>query len=170
MTCYLSDKATKVFTETFVESVKTLYEASLAGKEMRLKAFKHFVNEFGKDLNIFFSQNSTSRVVGLKVEIFTNYFLKSFPLALTTPPSPSWAQNSPLKGDTQPRSGLRNDFYDENICNQERGSSNTGELEECNTLVGSKIFGFQAEMARYNCTKDNLLSKGSSSLLSLLSL
>ena len=52
-TCYLSDKATKVFTETFVESVKTLYAASLAGKEMRLKAFKHFVNEFGKDLNIF---------------------------------------------------------------------------------------------------------------------
>ena len=44
-----SDKATKVFTETFVESVKTLYEASLAGEEMRLKAFKHFVNEFGKD-------------------------------------------------------------------------------------------------------------------------
>ena len=38
-----------MFTETFVESVKTLYEASLAGKEMRLKAFKHFVNEFGKD-------------------------------------------------------------------------------------------------------------------------
>ena len=39
-----------MFTETFVESVKTLYEASLAGEEMRLKAFKHFVNEFGKDL------------------------------------------------------------------------------------------------------------------------
>ena len=48
-----------------------------------------------------------------------------------------------------------------NTSNQERGSSNTGEMEQCNTLVGSKIFGFQAEMARYNCTKDNLLSKGS---------
>ena len=55
-------------------------------------------------------------------------------------------------------SGLRGRI--ENISNQERGSTNTGELEQCNTLVGSKIFGFQAEMARYNCTKDNLLSKG----------
>ena len=88
-----SDKATKVFTETFVESVKTLYEASLAGKEMRLKAFKHFVNEFGKDrknsfkgiLPFLWSQNI----------IFPLIIFQSFPLALTTPPSPRWALNSP---------------------------------------------------------------------------
>ena len=43
---------------------------------------------------------------------------------------------------------------------KERAKSTMGEMEECNTLVGSKIFGFQAEMGRYNCSKDNLLSKG----------
>ena len=46
-----------MFTETFVESVKTLYEASLAGEEMRLRAFKHFVNEFGKDLKMIYFFN-----------------------------------------------------------------------------------------------------------------
>ena len=88
-----SDKATKVFTETFVESVKTLYEASLAGKEMRLKAFKHFVNEFGKD-----RKNSFKRILSFlwrKKIIFPLIIFQSFPLALTTPPSPRWALNSP---------------------------------------------------------------------------
>ena len=43
---------------------------------------------------------------------------------------------------------------------KERASSGTNEISQCNTLVGSQIFGFQTEMGRYNCTKDNLIEKG----------
>ena len=43
---------------------------------------------------------------------------------------------------------------------KERASSGTNEISECNTLVGSQIFGFQTEMGRYNCSKDNLMEKG----------
>ena len=42
---------------------------------------------------------------------------------------------------------------------KERASASTGEMAECNTLVGSKIFGFQSEMTRHNCTKEKLMDK-----------
>ena len=43
---------------------------------------------------------------------------------------------------------------------QERASTDTGEISECTTLTGSKIFGFQVEMERHNCTKDTLMDEG----------
>ena len=45
---------------------------------------------------------------------------------------------------------------------QERASTDTGEISECTTLTGSKIFGFQVEMERHNCTKDTLMDEGGS--------
>ena len=42
---------------------------------------------------------------------------------------------------------------------KERASASAGEMSECNTLVGSKIFGFQTEMARHNCTREQLMDK-----------
>ena len=47
---------------------------------------------------------------------------------------------------------------------QERASTDTGEISECTTLTGSKIFGFQVEMERHNCTKDTLMDEGGSEI------
>ena len=39
--------ATKVFTKTFEHNVKQLFLASSGNERQKLRAFKHFVNEFG---------------------------------------------------------------------------------------------------------------------------
>ena len=100
-----------MFTSTFVDSLQILYAAHFATEKERLKAFKHFVGEYG-------THYASITELGTKLSVERRYSAK------------------------------------------ERAKSSRGEMEECNTLVGSRIFGFQAEMGRYNCTKDNLLSKG----------
>ena len=117
---FYSDKAVKKFTPPFEETVKNLYSAGLSRKkEIQLRAFKNFVNEFG-------THYAAITELGTKLTIERRYSAK------------------------------------------ERASATTGEMAECNTLVGSKIFGFQTEMARHNCTKEQLMDKSDDSVRTII--
>ena len=42
---------------------------------------------------------------------------------------------------------------------EERDRSNVDEIGQCNTLVGTKVFGFQMEKNFHNCSNDDLKSQ-----------
>ncbi|XP_023334523.1 uncharacterized protein LOC111706009 isoform X2 [Eurytemora carolleeae] len=46
---------------------------------------------------------------------------------------------------------------------EERIMSDKEELRACNTLVGSQVLGFQAEVSKMNCSNTNLMNMGSNS-------
>ena len=114
--------------------IKQLYAAGLKKKKDQLSAFKHFINEFG-------THYAAATELGTKLTIERRYSAK-----------------------VTRKKTMCNNASNHYAIFQERASTDTGEISECTTLTGSKIFGFQVEMERHNCTKDTLMDEGGSEI------